>query len=91
VVAGGNGKENHSDQLHFPTNIFVDQNQSVYVFDWQNHRISKWIKDAKEGIVVAGGQGEGKSFAQLSSPRGIVVDQSNTVYIADTANNRIVR
>ena len=33
VVAGGNGKGNHLNQLNCPTYIFVDQNHSVYVSD----------------------------------------------------------
>ena len=25
-----------------------------------NHRVMKWVKGAKEGVVVAGGQGKGE-------------------------------
>jgi hypothetical protein len=34
----------------------------LYVSDRDNHRVMKWIKDAKEGIVVAGGNGQGNSL-----------------------------
>lgn len=30
--------------------------QSIYVSDYHNHRIIKWTKTAKEGIVAADGQ-----------------------------------
>ena len=33
-----------------------------------NHRVMKWNKGAKEGIVVAGGQGQGSALTQLSCP-----------------------
>ena len=60
VVAGGNGKGNRLDQLSSPHYVFVDRNHSVYVSDWGNDRVMKWMKGAKEGIVVAGGQGRRK-------------------------------
>jgi sugar lactone lactonase YvrE len=91
IVAGGNGKGNHLNQLNQPTFIFVDQDHSVYVSDHYNHRVMKWMKDAKEGIVVAGGQGEGNSFTQLSYPYGVVVDHLGHVYVTDYGNDRIMR
>lgn len=53
VVAGGHGKGNGTNQLSGPTYIFVDRDYSVYVSDSENHRVMKWKKDAKEGVVVA--------------------------------------
>ena len=73
------------------TRIFVDQDQSVYVSDSSNHRLMKWMKGAREGIVVAGGQGPGNSLKQLFNPRGLVVDQLSTVYAVDHSNHRVVR
>ena len=49
-----------------PTYIFIDREETVYVSDQGNHRVMKWVKGAKEGIVVAGGQGQGNSLKQLS-------------------------
>jgi sugar lactone lactonase YvrE len=91
IVAGGNGKGNHLDQLNSPFYIFIDEDHSVYVSDWSNHRVMNWVKDAKEGIVIAGGQGEGNSLRQLSNPHGIIVDQLGSVYVADAGNHRVIR
>jgi sugar lactone lactonase YvrE len=91
VVAGGDGDESRVDQLSEPHYVFVDRDHSVYVSDWINHRVMKWVKDAKQGIVVAGGQGQGNGLTQLSYPFGVVVDQLGTVYVADGGNNRIMR
>jgi hypothetical protein len=66
IVAGGNGKGDHLNQLNSPGYIFVDEDYSVYVSDMQNHRVMKWMNGAKEGIVVAGGKGQGRSLTQLS-------------------------
>ncbi|CAF1350033.1 unnamed protein product [Rotaria sp. Silwood1] len=89
VVAGGNGKGNRLDQLSDPHYVFVDRDHSVYVSDWENHRVMKWKEGAKQGIVVAGGQGN--SLTQLNYPQGVVVDQLGTVYVADSLNHRIMR
>ncbi|CAF4620244.1 unnamed protein product, partial [Rotaria socialis] len=56
-----------------------------------NHRVMKWNKGAKEGIVVAGGQGQGNALTQLYCPNGIFVDTWGTLYVADTWNHRVMR
>ncbi|CAF1307658.1 unnamed protein product [Adineta steineri] len=91
VVAGGNGKGDRLNQLNRPNFIFVDEDQSVYVTDRDNHRVMKWRKDAKEGRVVAGGNSQGKNLNQLSKPQGIVVDDLGQIYVADCGNDRIMR
>ncbi|CAF1271683.1 unnamed protein product [Adineta steineri] len=91
VVAGGNEKGNQLNQLYGPTFIFVDEDQSVYVSDSDNHRVMKWKKGSKEGTVVAGGNGEGRNLSQLSSPYGVIVDDLGQIYVADFGNDRIMR
>ncbi|CAF0922414.1 unnamed protein product [Adineta steineri] len=91
VVAGGNGQGSQLNQLFSPTFIFVDEDQSVYVTDRDNHRVMKWKKDAKEGIVVAGGNERGGNLNQLSLPQGIFVDPLCQIYVADCWNDRIMR
>ncbi|CAF1224513.1 unnamed protein product [Adineta steineri] len=91
IVAGGNGKGNRLNQLNHPTDIFVDEDQSVYVSDQNNHRVIKWGKDAKEGRIVAGGNGQGKNLNQLSLPHGVIVDDLGQIYVTDSHNHRIMR
>ncbi|CAF1388809.1 unnamed protein product [Adineta steineri] len=91
VVAGGNGLGNQLNQFNFPTFIFVDEHQSVYVSDRHNHRVMKWRKDAKEGRIVAGGNGQGGNLNQLSSPQGVIVDDLGQIYVADSENHRVMR
>ncbi|CAF0979750.1 unnamed protein product [Adineta steineri] len=91
VVAGGNGQGKRLNQLSFPSFIFVDKHQSVYISDRDNHRVMKWRKDAKEGRVVAGGNGEGENLDQLSEPQGVIVDDLGQIYVADSANDRVMR
>ncbi|CAF4801850.1 unnamed protein product, partial [Rotaria sp. Silwood2] len=56
-----------------------------------NHRVMKWNKGAKEGIVVAGGQGEGDALTQFDHPNGLFVDTLGTIYVADSWNHRVMR
>ncbi|CAF3880845.1 unnamed protein product [Adineta steineri] len=91
LVAGGNGKGNHLNQLSYPTFIFIDEDYSLYISDEQNHRVMKWKKGVKEGIIVAGGNGHGNSLKQLSGLRGVIVDHSGQIYVADRDNHRVMR
>ncbi|CAF1070923.1 unnamed protein product [Adineta steineri] len=91
VVVGGNGKGNKLNQLNYPSFIFVDEDQSVYVSDRKNDRVMKWRKDAKEGTIVAGGNGQGENLNQLSYPRGVIVDHLGRIYVADRKNHRVMR
>ncbi|CAF0821343.1 unnamed protein product [Adineta steineri] len=91
VVAGGNEQGSQLNQLHTPTFIFVDEDQSIYVPDVNNNRVVKWRKDAKEGTVVAGRSSQGKSLSQLCLPKGVIVDDLGQIYVADLCNDRIMR
>lgn len=91
VVAGGNGRGNHLNQLNEPAYIFIDRDYSVYITDNANHRVMKWVNNAKEGILVAGGHGPGNNLNQLLFPGGLAVDSLGTIYIADYFNNRVMR
>ncbi|CAF0790248.1 unnamed protein product [Adineta steineri] len=93
TVAGGNGNGNGNlvSQLNSPSKLFVDEDYSVYVSDGHNHRVMKWEKDVKEGIVVAGRNGQGNDLNQLNYPSGVIVDNLGRIIIADSKNNRIMQ
>ncbi|CAF1292469.1 unnamed protein product [Adineta steineri] len=91
IVAGGNGKGNKLNQLNSPGFMFVDDDQSVYISDLNNHRVMKWKKDAKEGRIVIGGNGQGGNLTQLSYPEGIIIDHLRQIYVSDFGNNRVIR
>ena len=90
IVAGGNGWGNQLNQLNYPTYIFIDRKETIYVSDLENHRVMKWLKGANESIVVAGGQGQGNNLNQLCYPFGLVVNEVGDVYVADSFNHRIM-
>lgn len=91
IVAGGNGEGSHLNQIDFSTSIFIDNDSSLYIAEYRNHRVTKWRKDARQGIVVAGGNKAGNSLHQLFGPLGVIVDHLGQIYVADSVNNRIMR
>ena len=91
VVAGGNGSGAELNQLSCPSYLFIDDDYSLYVAEYRNHRVTKWIKGASTGIAVTGRTSNDQSLGRLSQPQGITVDSFGRVYVADSVNNRVTR
>ena len=92
TVAGGNGQGNGINQLSNPYGLYVDDDQTLYVADYLNHRIVEWKSGATSGQVVAGGNGEGSGAHQLSYPYDVIVDKErDSLIICDRSNRRVVR
>ncbi len=91
IIAGGNNSGNSLNQLNDPMDIAIDSDGNIYVVESNNHRVTKWVPGATEGIVVAGGNGSGNASNQLNSPHGITIDSNSNLYISDTYNNRVMK
>ncbi|CAM4818319.1 unnamed protein product [Rotaria magnacalcarata] len=92
TVAGGNGQGNGINQLSYPWGLYVDDDQTVYVADRDNHRIVEWKSGATSGQVVAGGNGQGSGDHQLSQPLDVIVDKErDSLIISDYSNERVVQ
>jgi sugar lactone lactonase YvrE len=92
TIAGGNGYGSELNQLSSPFGIDVDDDQTLYIADWFNHRIFEWKSGAISGQVVVGGNGSGKRADQLDRPTDIIVDKKSDCFIiSDRGNRRIVR
>ena len=91
IVAGGGGDGNRNSlrQLSSPGGITVDKLGSIYVADYGNHRVMRWLKGAEEGTIVVGGNGEGEQSHQLSYPIDLASDRDNNLYVVVQSNNRI--
>ncbi|CAF4812045.1 unnamed protein product, partial [Rotaria magnacalcarata] len=87
TIAGGNG------QLNYPHGLFVDDDQTVVIADWGNHRIIQWKNgDTTNGQVVAGGNGQGRGLNQLFRPTDVLLDkETDSLIICDWGNQRVVR
>ena len=93
TVAGGNGLGNAVNQLYRPFGLDIDDdNQSIVIADYWNHRIVEWKIGAINGKVMAGGQGQGNRLDQLYHPTDVLIDkETNSLFIADRLNRRVVR
>lgn len=89
TVAGGNGAGSGVTQLNFPSSVFIDSNNNLYITDTQNHRIQKWEPGATSGTTIAGGNGAGVNANQFNTPTCVWVDENQDVYVMDSFNNRI--
>ncbi len=92
TVAGGYGLGNTSRELCFPYGLAFDDDQSMIIADWGNHRVVRWKIRDTNGQVIAGGSGQGKEPNQLNCPTDLLIDkQTNSLIICDHGNRRVVR
>ncbi|CAF1606114.1 unnamed protein product, partial [Rotaria magnacalcarata] len=93
TIAGGNGAGGATNQLYGPHHLFVDDDQTVVIADYLNHRIMQWKNgDTANGQVVAGGNGEGNGLHQLNRPTDVLIDkETDSLIISDFWNYRVVR
>lgn len=92
TVAGITGNNGGSySQFYWPTAIYVDSNNTMYIADWQNYRVMKWQLGDPLGFVVAGGNGWGGALSQIYNCYGFFVDNRSNIYISDYRNHRVVK
>ncbi|CAF1433804.1 unnamed protein product, partial [Rotaria sp. Silwood1] len=92
TVAGGNQEGNGINQLSIPLGLYVDDDQTIYVAEWSNHRIVEWKRGATSGQVVAGGNEQGSGDHQLYNPTDVIIDKErDSLIICDRMNRRLVR
>jgi len=94
TVAGGKEDGDELNQLSGPHGIYVShhQQQTIYIADFNNHRIVKWKLGEQNGQIVAGGNGSGNKIDRLNRPIDVIVDENNkSLIICDRGNKRVVR
>lgn len=92
TLAGGNGFGTSMNQLYYPCGFFIDNDHTLYIAEWSNHRITEWKSGETIGRVVAGGNGQGNHLDQLSCPTDVILDKiRDQLIICDSGNRRVVR
>ncbi|CAF3787887.1 unnamed protein product [Adineta steineri] len=88
VAAGTDCSGSTSNTLYNPRGIFVDTDLNLYVADYTNDRVQKFLLNQLNGITIVGTGATGT--ISLNGPSGVVLDADGYVFIADYLNNRIV-
>ncbi|CAF4488245.1 unnamed protein product, partial [Rotaria sp. Silwood2] len=71
--------------------LYVDSSGTLFVSDYANHRVTKWVQNSASGIVVAGTGISGSNLTHLNGPRGVWVDDSGDLFVVDSDNHRVVK
>ena len=91
LVAGGTSG-NQPDQLANPTvngAIYVDESENIYVTDYTNNRVQKFVVGSVNAITVAGGNGSGTANNQVKTPNGIFMLPNGRMLISEYTGRRI--
>ncbi|CAF1283191.1 unnamed protein product [Adineta ricciae] len=94
IVAGVSGlRTAAAKNLNYPQDAYFDSKQTLYVSDYTNYRIQKYINGSTTGITMAGITGSsGSALNQLGGPRHITFDATESnLYVVDGDENRIMR
>ena len=83
TVAGTTGDTGPwSYQLANPTAITLDIFGFIYIMDYSNNRVQRWVPGATFGTTVAA--------APMSGPIGMSFDRVGNIFVADTSNQRVI-
>uniref|UniRef100_UPI00404B34E7 PA14 domain-containing protein n=1 Tax=Fluviicola sp. TaxID=1917219 RepID=UPI00404B34E7 len=91
LIAGVSGSLGTTvSRLNFPYDVELDELGSVFIADYNNHRVLKWTFGQSSGVVIAGNGTAGNTLAQLNNPTSL--DYLNgSLYIADQQNGRVLK
>lgn len=83
----------NASQLYNPQDLYIDSKQNLYVTDFYNYRVQKYINGSLNGITFVGTSGiNGTGLNQLGGMRYFNFDPTETyMFIADSENHRIMR
>ena len=87
-VAVGTTVGSTASQPSSPRGVFVDTNFAIYVADYGNNRIQKFLPTRSEAITVAGTAAPGT--ITLTNPTDIMLDANGYMFIVDSGKDRII-
>ncbi|GHH97805.1 YIP1 family protein [Neobacillus kokaensis] len=83
-ITDSNGERVYSP-LNKPQDLFIDQNDGIYIADTGNNRIVQLDKNGKLVRILT------VLESPLNQPSGVFITENGDIYIADTGNKRVVR
>ncbi|CAM4927325.1 unnamed protein product [Rotaria socialis] len=92
TIVGNDEKYNATNELYWPVDLFVQDNETVIFTDWANERVVCRKINSDNERFIAGGNGTGNRLDQLNGPTDVLIDKStNSLIICDRGNRRVVR
>jgi hypothetical protein len=83
--SGGSG----NSEFSYPTAIYVDVNGTMFILDYGNYRVMKWLSGQPLGFPVAGSGSSGSTLSQIGTSYGLYLDSQANIYISDYSNHRV--
>ncbi|CAF1187884.1 unnamed protein product [Adineta steineri] len=93
VAGASSGSGGTADNLLYqPYGTALGSLNSLYIADFSNNRIQKWLINASNGTTVAGLSNgtAGASSIALNLPDSVVLDSNDNMYFTDRDNHRVV-
>ena len=85
VIAEGN----QSNHLYCPQGIYINDDHTIFIADYGNHRIVQWQLDQQ---LISLGYGRGNQVNQLNYPTNVFRDKNDqSLWICDYGNRRLLR
>jgi hypothetical protein len=84
IIIGTGSSGSASNMLNTPYSVFVDNDFNVFVADYGNNRIQKFLSGQSNGTTVA------SAPFTLNGPTGIVLDGNGYLFIVEKYNYRII-
>ncbi|CAF3712902.1 unnamed protein product, partial [Adineta steineri] len=80
IIAGGNGGGHRMNQLYYPTDVIVDQqNHSITIADCGNRRVVQWLNQNQQTLI------------QNIDCCRLVMDNHGFLYVSDRKKNEVRR
>ena len=76
---------NRAGEFNYPVCITVDDNDNLYITDWDNDRIQKYSAEGRLLQVIP----EENSELTIDGPVGIVLDSKGNFIVVEQFNHRI--
>ncbi|CAF2919482.1 unnamed protein product [Rotaria sp. Silwood2] len=92
TVAGLNNAPGvNASQLYTPTDVALDPFNTLYIPDFINNRVQKWLIGASSGTTVTGQVNAtlSNTTGYLNRPAGIYIDSNDNIFVSDSNNHEI--
>lgn len=78
-------------QLYYPTAMYIDSMDTMYILDCYNYRILRWQIGDQLGYVVVNGRGSGSTLDRIGLSYAMFVDSQYNIYVSEYGNHRVTK